>query len=114
MTAYPVLTVVTFLPLVGAALVLFPIGKNGSERRARWIALATAFLTLAASAPLYLNFDKTSSATDWDENEKGLDAFTPNGSQVCCASPEIGCRGEIEIRLGGTYVIVTTLDVRAR
>ena len=63
MTDYPVLTVATFLPLVGAALVLL----FGGERRARWIALATAFLTLAASAPLYLNFDKASSALQFVE-----------------------------------------------
>ena len=75
MTAYPVLTVVTFLPLVGAALVLFPIGKNGREQRARWIALATAFLTLAASAPLYLNFDKTSSALQFVETREWIPSW---------------------------------------
>ncbi len=48
MTAYPVLTTTTFLPLVGAALILL----FGSERLARWIALSTTLATLAVSAPL--------------------------------------------------------------
>ena len=70
MTAYPVLTVATFLPLVGAALVLL-----GGEQRARWIALATAFMTLAASAPLYLNFDKTSSALQFVETREWIPSW---------------------------------------
>jgi NADH-quinone oxidoreductase subunit M len=54
MTAYPVLTIITFLPLAGAVLLL----AVGSERLARWIALAATVATLAVSAPLYLQFDK--------------------------------------------------------
>ena len=54
MTSFPILTVITFLPLVGAALILL----LGGERLARWIALATTFATLAVSAPLYLYFNK--------------------------------------------------------
>lgn len=57
MTSYPVLTVITFLPLVGAAVILF----LGSERLSRWLALATTLATLAASVPLYLYFDKGNS-----------------------------------------------------
>ncbi len=59
---YPILTVTTFLPLVGAvAIFLF------SERRARWIGLAATLTTLAGSVPLYLRFDKTSSALQFVE-----------------------------------------------
>ena len=64
MTGYPVLTVTTFLPIVGAALVLL----LGSARRARWIALATTVATMAISAPLYWQFDKTSSALQFVES----------------------------------------------
>ena len=63
MTAYPVLTSTTFLPLVGAALILL----LGSERLTRWIALATTLATVAVSAPLYGNFDKSSSALQFVE-----------------------------------------------
>ena len=62
MTPYPILTVTTFLPLVGAA-VIFLLG----ERLARWIGLATTLATLAVSAPLYLRFDKASSALQFVE-----------------------------------------------
>ena len=64
MTAYPILTLTTFLPLVGAALVLL----FGSARLSRWIALATTLATLAVSAPLFLHFDKASSALQFVES----------------------------------------------
>ena len=64
MTGYPILTTTTFLPLVGAALILL----IGSERLARWIALATTLATLAVSSPLYWYFDKTSSALQFVES----------------------------------------------
>ncbi len=56
MSHFPFLTVITFLPLVGAAAVLAP----RSDRLARWTALATTLCTLAVSAPLYWRFDKGS------------------------------------------------------
>ena len=64
MTAYPVLTATTFVPLVGAALILF----FGSDRVARWVALATTVATVAVSAPLYWQFDKGSSALQFVES----------------------------------------------
>jgi NADH-quinone oxidoreductase subunit M len=63
MTSYPVLTAATFLPLAGAALILL----LGSERLARWIALATTLATLGVSAPLYWRFDKASPALQFVE-----------------------------------------------
>jgi NADH-quinone oxidoreductase subunit M len=59
---YPVLTITTFLPSIGAAVILLC-----GERAARWIGLATACATLAVSAPLYVRFDKTSSALQFVE-----------------------------------------------
>ncbi len=53
MSAYPVLTATTFLPLVGAGVILLV----RRERLARWIALATTLATIAVSAPLYWRFD---------------------------------------------------------
>ena len=65
MTDYPVLTVITFLPLVGR-------GRRfcccRGERLARWIALGTSLATLAISVPLYWRFDKTSSALQFAES----------------------------------------------
>ena len=63
MTGYH-LTATTFLPLVGAVLILLV----GSERLARWIALAATVATLAVSVPLYRYFDKASSALQFVES----------------------------------------------
>jgi NADH-quinone oxidoreductase subunit M len=49
---------------VGAAVILL----IGSERLARWIALATTLATLAVSAPLYRSFNKASSALQFPES----------------------------------------------
>jgi NADH-quinone oxidoreductase subunit M len=70
MNAYPVLTVTTFLPLAGAALIL-----ACSERRARWIALATTLATLAVSAPIYWRFDKASGALQLSESANWIPSF---------------------------------------
>ena len=56
MIPYPILTVATFLPLLGAAAILV-----FTERVARWIGLATSIVTFAVTVPIYLRFDKTSS-----------------------------------------------------
>lgn len=64
MTDYPVLSVTTFLPALGALLILL----LGGERRARWIALLTTLATLAVSAPLFWGFDKTSTALQFVES----------------------------------------------
>jgi NADH-quinone oxidoreductase subunit M len=64
MTAYPVLTTTTFLPLAGAVLLLVV----GSNRLARYIALAITMSTLAVSTPLYWHFDKTSGALQFVES----------------------------------------------
>jgi len=62
-TTFPILSVTTFLPLAGGAVIfLF------SERLARWLALAVTLATLAVAVPLYLHFDKTSSALQFVES----------------------------------------------
>ncbi len=71
MSDYPVLTVTTFLPLVGASLVML----LKSERPARWIALITTLATLAVSSPLYLRFDKSSSALQFVDSADWIPTF---------------------------------------
>jgi NADH-quinone oxidoreductase subunit M len=61
-TTFPVLTVMTALPLAGAAVILL-LG----DRLARWIALATTLIVCAVSVPLYLDFDKSSGALQFVE-----------------------------------------------
>jgi NADH-quinone oxidoreductase subunit M len=61
-TTYPVLGLSIFLPLLGAAAIL-----AFTDRYARWIALATTAVTFAVSLPLYLAFDRSSSALQFAE-----------------------------------------------
>ena len=50
MTTWPILSVVTFLPLVGALLVYVVRGDDEATRRnSRWIALWTTLITFAVS-----------------------------------------------------------------
>ncbi len=63
MTNIPLLTVTTFLPLVGVAVIVLV----GTERPARWVALATTLATLVVSVPLYVGFDKDSSDVQFVE-----------------------------------------------
>ena len=70
MIAYPVLTITTFLPLAGAALIL-----PGSERHARWIALGTTLATLAVALPIYFQFDKASGALQFVEQADWMPVF---------------------------------------
>ena len=70
MTGYH-LTATTFLPLVGAVVILLV----GSARLARWIALAATVATLAVSAPLYGSFDKTSSALQFVESRDWIPSW---------------------------------------
>ena len=65
------LTATTFLPLAGAVLILVV----GMEQLARWIALATTVATLAVSAPLYVNFDKASSALQFVETRDWIPSW---------------------------------------
>ena len=62
-----ILSIVTFLPLVGAAVLLGArfLSKTADEAApaARWIALGTTLLTLAVSVVLVMGFDQSSSTT---------------------------------------------------
>jgi NADH-quinone oxidoreductase subunit M len=63
------LSVVTFLPLVGAGLLLLTrlLGKGSVDSAARWIALITTLVTLAVSVVLVANFDASSAAYQFVE-----------------------------------------------
>src|SRR5512140_403136 len=58
MTTWPILSVTTFLPLVGALIVYLSRGDDEASRRnARWIALWTTLITFAVSVLLVMRFD---------------------------------------------------------
>jgi len=52
---YPLLTIITFLPLAGALVILF----LRDAAAIRWVALATTVAAFMASLPIYEYFDKT-------------------------------------------------------
>ena len=56
--SWPVLSLVTFLPLVGVALILMtPSGSPTAARSIRWIALWTTLVTFVVSLVLWIRFD---------------------------------------------------------
>src|SRR4030081_1810547 len=58
MTTWPILSVVTFLPVVGALLIYISRGEDEAARRnARWIALWTTLITFGVSLILVWRFD---------------------------------------------------------
>ena len=58
MTTWPILSVVTFLPLVGALIVYISRGDDeAAKRNSRWIALWTTLVTFAISLILVWRFD---------------------------------------------------------
>jgi NADH-quinone oxidoreductase subunit M len=59
MATWPILSVTTFLPLVGALFILFLRGEDeAAKRNARWVALWTTIITFAVSIFLIAGFDK--------------------------------------------------------
>ncbi len=69
MTNWPILSVVTFLPVVGVVLIYLARGDDEAARRnARWIALWTTLITFAVSVELILAFDPA--VTDFQFVEK--------------------------------------------
>jgi NADH-quinone oxidoreductase subunit M len=57
MTSWPILTVVTFLPLAGALFIAVLNDDEAGVRNARWVALWTTLITFAVSLILVWRFD---------------------------------------------------------
>tara|TARA_B100000315_G_scaffold259365_1_gene315116 strand:+ start:503 stop:2068 length:1566 start_codon:yes stop_codon:yes gene_type:complete len=68
---YPVLTVITFLPMAGALVIL--LLKNASA--IRWLALATTVATFILSLPVFAHFDKTTYAMQFAEIHPWIPAW---------------------------------------
>ncbi|MEQ1902401.1 MAG: NADH-quinone oxidoreductase subunit M [Devosia sp.] len=63
------LSVVTFLPLIGAVLVLFVSGDGAASRNlTRWIALLTSLFTFLVSLDVWLHFDPAYTGFQYVEN----------------------------------------------
>lgn len=73
MTTWPILSVTTFLPLVGALLIYLARGDDEAARRnARWIALWTTLITFGISLILVARFDPTSTEFQFVEKAPWL------------------------------------------
>jgi NADH-quinone oxidoreductase subunit M len=68
--SWPILSVTTFLPLLGALLIMgLPSEGRAEQRNARWIALWTTLVTFAISLILLYRFDPTSSEFQFVEKK---------------------------------------------
>jgi NADH-quinone oxidoreductase subunit M len=76
MMSWPILSIVTFLPLVGAALIMIQRGEAEMvARQARIIALWTTLVTFAVSLPLWIYFDGSTARFQFDEQVEWIPAF---------------------------------------
>jgi NADH-quinone oxidoreductase subunit M len=65
---WPLLSLVTFLPLAGVVFILFVRGDEATvARNARYIALWTSMATFLLSLPIWYYFDPTTAAFQWVE-----------------------------------------------
>ncbi|MGH6678860.1 MAG: NADH-quinone oxidoreductase subunit M, partial [Bradyrhizobium sp.] len=74
MTTWPILSVTTFLPLLGVVLI-YVMARGSDEtanRTARWIALWTTLVTLAVSLILLARFDLTRGGFQFEEKATWL------------------------------------------
>jgi NADH-quinone oxidoreductase subunit M len=72
MTSWPILSVVTFLPLAGALFIAFLNEDEAGVRNARWVALWTTLITFAISLLLLWRFDAGSAEFQFLEKRPWL------------------------------------------
>jgi NADH-quinone oxidoreductase subunit M len=74
--SWPILSLTTFLPLVGVVFILLLRGDDeASKRNARWAALWTTLATLAVSLVLLWRFDPSSAEFQFEEKVRWLGGF---------------------------------------
>ncbi|NOZ41692.1 MAG: NADH-quinone oxidoreductase subunit M [Alphaproteobacteria bacterium] len=71
MEHFPILSIITFLPLLGVVFILLTKGEN-ADRNARNAALWVTIFTFLASLYLWFNFDKTTAGFQFQENVSWL------------------------------------------
>jgi NADH-quinone oxidoreductase subunit M len=76
MMNWPILSIVTFLPLVGVLLIMIQRGEAAVVgRQASWIALWTSGITFLLSLPLWIDFDSTTARFQFEEQVDWIPAF---------------------------------------
>ena len=95
MTSWPILSLVTFLPVIGALFVLVIRGEDETAlRNMRWTTLFTTTITFILSLSLWIDFDRSQSGFQFLEQRAWLGAF---------ASYRLGVDG-----ISMPFVILTT------
>ena len=74
LAAFPLLSIITFLPSIGALFIIFFIKREDVEET-KWVALATSVATFAASVYLLFDFDATSAQFQWVERHVWIKRF---------------------------------------
>jgi NADH-quinone oxidoreductase subunit M len=72
MMSWPILSVVTFLPIAGALFIAFLSDDEAGARNARWVALWTTLITFAISLILVWRFDPASADFQFLEKQPWL------------------------------------------
>ncbi|MEN0072948.1 MAG: NADH-quinone oxidoreductase subunit M [Paracraurococcus sp.] len=73
---FPLLSLITFLPLVGAGIIMSVRGEDAViARNARWIALWTSLIVLLLSLILWVRFDPSTAAFQFEERHAWLPEF---------------------------------------
>jgi NADH-quinone oxidoreductase subunit M len=72
MTGWPILSVVTFLPIAGAIFIAFLSEDEEGVRNARWVALWTTLITFAVSLMLIWRFDPSTADFQFVEKRPWL------------------------------------------
>ena len=76
MSNFPILSLVTFLPLVGVAFILTIRGDaEVVKANARSVALWTSFITFLLSLVIWVNFDPSTAAFQFEEKSAWIPAF---------------------------------------
>ena len=77
MSSWPILSIVTFLPLIGAVLIMAQRGDSTADQRnARWTAFWTTVLTFAVSLILVWRFDASTPEFQFVEKHAWLGGST--------------------------------------
>jgi len=76
MTDWPILTMITFMPLVGALMImLIPTDNPVAERNIKNVALFTTIITFIASLYIWVNFDETTAGFQFVERYEWIGSF---------------------------------------
>jgi NADH-quinone oxidoreductase subunit M len=71
--AYPILSTLIFLPLVGAAVILL-MGRS-QEALIKWAALVVSMVAFVLSLPLFTNFDRTTHLMQFTERHEWIPSW---------------------------------------